>query len=80
MFYSDFSGGVEFFLPLLFKILFLVGVSGKVGIIFSFVFIVLFLFYIWIELFLKNIYKVTDKTIVIASILGFVFFAVLSQQ
>ncbi|EMM0379271.1 EpsG family protein [Pluralibacter gergoviae] len=80
VFYEDFSGGVEFILPLLFKVMIMIGVSKKVTILTTFLMLLLLLFYIWIELFFKKSYKNNDKSLVIASIFGFLFFAVISQQ
>ncbi|WP_185741771.1 EpsG family protein [Serratia marcescens] len=77
VFYHDFSGGIEFILPLYFKIIgFVFGIENPVYIFFAVTALCLTLFYIWLEKYgLKNI-EVDKRALCVAASLGlFVLFS-----
>ncbi|HHP5601965.1 TPA: EpsG family protein [Klebsiella pneumoniae] len=81
IFYTDFSGGIEFILPLYFKVLSLIySSSAQVYVLASVSFLCYFLFYLWLEFYGMEKIDSTKQSLCIASALGLMNILVTTQS
>jgi len=81
IYYEQYSGGIEFFITLYFKILnYLFGLSQPYMIIFSVVAFTLLLYYLWLERFIIQLVSPKYRSIFIASCLSLVTIIVFTQN
>lgn len=81
IFYSDFSGGIEFILPLYFKLLsFIYSSNAQVYVLASVSFFCYFLFYLWIEFYGLEKIDSRKQSLCIASALGLMNILVTTQS
>ncbi|HBT7784053.1 TPA: EpsG family protein [Klebsiella pneumoniae] len=81
IFYDQFSGGVEFFLPLYFKIIgYIFDIQNPVYIMASVSGLCLLLFYVWLERYGLEGIERSKKSLCVASSLGLLVFLVTTQN